>query len=144
MSEMWPKPERCILPGGNVLVAILACRPSSAVALLRRMDAPARRVRPTAFMISTQKGRWDGLFGLAWVGVVILYVLVTPVHINNRLVEFFWGFWTGFWMFGWWPPALYFAGSGLWRGNAASRGCAIITICVVLIFAFCIYASVSA
>jgi hypothetical protein len=95
-------------------------------------------------MITAQKGRWDGLFGLVWIGVVILYVVVTPIRINNRLVEFFGFVWTCFWMFGWWPPALYFAVSGLWRGNVASKVCAIITICAALIFAFYIYASVSA
>jgi hypothetical protein len=33
---------RCSEPAGGVAVAIHASRPSSAVALLRRMDAPGR------------------------------------------------------------------------------------------------------
>ena len=89
------------------------------------------------------KNKWDGFIGLAWLCLVIIYVVEIPTHIHSRLSEYFGFFWICFWMFGWWLPTLYFAISGLWRGNMVSRICAISTICVALLFSLYLYASIS-
>jgi len=92
-------------------------------------------------MITLSKGKWDGLAALVWVGVVVLFAVLAPVHLWTRLPELFpFVFWT----FVWWPPALALAISGLCHGNTAGRICAVTAICSAAVFAcFVSFAHVS-
>ena len=86
------------------------------------------RLAMTTFI---KKGKWDGLAALVWVAVVLVAARVIPVRFWERLPEMFP---SAFWTFGWWPPALILAVSGLWRGNVFGRVCAVVAIIVGVVF----------
>jgi hypothetical protein len=83
-------------------------------------------------MNKSYNGKWDGVAALIWVAMIVLFFGAYPTSVSywiwSHLPEMPERIGFVFWGFVWWPPVLVLSISGLWRGNTASRICAVLAI----------------